>query len=73
MNPSKYQTTIVGSQCTLHKLEELTITPIIFNVSIISVSQMVKNLGLLMDPSLSWQAHVTSMSQRLADFEVITI
>ncbi|XP_026731845.1 uncharacterized protein LOC113496727 [Trichoplusia ni] len=56
VNPSKCQSIIVGSQRTLRRLEELAVPPIVFNGSIISVSQTVKNLGLLMDSSLSWQA-----------------
>lgn len=65
VNPTKFQAIIVGSQHTLRSLEQLTIPPIIFNGSIIAISQTEKNLGLLMDSARNWQAQVNSVSQRV--------
>lgn len=65
VNPTKFQTIIVGSKRIMSRLDIGSISPIIFNGSVIPFSPIVKDLGLLIDSTIDWQAQVTHVSQRL--------
>lgn len=65
VNPSKTQVIIVGSSRMISRIDWNTIPPVTFNEIIIPYSKSVKNLGVMMDQCLSWDAHLDVVSRKL--------
>ncbi|KAL1447518.1 hypothetical protein WDU94_010887 [Cyamophila willieti] len=64
-NPNKFQSIIIGSTPLLHRVSSITVHPIIFNSAIIPLSPTVKNLGLIFDSTLSWNAQVINVGKKV--------
>nr|XP_026500143.1 uncharacterized protein LOC113403771 [Vanessa tameamea] len=58
VNPDKSQVIIIGSSKLLTKVDNANLPAIIFNNTPLSLSSSVKNLGLLIDNTLSWTVQV---------------
>jgi hypothetical protein len=54
VNPAKSQAINVGSSKLLPKMDLDNLYPIYFNGVLIPYAQQVKNLGVIIDPTLSW-------------------
>ncbi|CAH2092304.1 unnamed protein product [Euphydryas editha] len=65
LNAAKSQVTIIGSPGQICKVDFKTLPPITLNSSILNVTTCVKNLGLLIDNSLSWSPQITEISRKL--------
>jgi hypothetical protein len=65
VNASKSQAIIIGSPHFTSKLTGRLMPEIFFDGTHIPYSSTVKNLGIIMDQTLSWSAHVTDVSKRL--------
>ncbi|KAL1447213.1 hypothetical protein WDU94_000539 [Cyamophila willieti] len=64
-NPKKFQCIIIGSPPLLHRLSTVTVHPIVFDSSIIPFSSTVKNLGLNIDSTLSWDSQVINVGKKV--------
>lgn len=65
VNPAKSQAMIVGSGRLRCKLEWSQIPPLVYEGTKISYTDKVKNLGLIMDSTLSWTSHINDISRRM--------
>lgn len=65
VNPLKCQAIIFGSSRRLAKVDWQNISPITFNNLIIPFQPFVKNLGLILDTTLSWSPHVTEICRKV--------
>lgn len=61
VNPAKCQAIIIGSSRQLSKCDLSHLSPIILNNTVIPFSPVVKNLGVYMDSTLNWSAHVNEV------------
>lgn len=66
VNPNKCQAIFIGSHRQLSRLESVSVSPIIFDGSIIPVSERVKDLGLILDSNLSWHGQITEVSRKVS-------
>lgn len=67
VNPSKCQAIIVGSKRRLVQLKSDSIAPISFNGVCIPLSDWVRNLGICVDSSLSWNVHLAEVSRKVTN------
>ncbi|CAK1598320.1 unnamed protein product [Parnassius mnemosyne] len=65
VNPSKCQAIIIGSRRMIRRLKTVALPPIFFNSTEIQLCSTVKDLGLLIDSSLSWKEQATTVSQKV--------
>lgn len=65
VNPSKCQAIVLGSPYLHKRLDLSLIPPIHSNGAIIPYSPEVKDLGLHIDNTFSWAAHVTEISKKV--------
>lgn len=65
VNPNKCQAIIVGSSPRLAKIEYSQLSPILYNEITIPFSSQVKNLGLIVDEALSWNAQVNEVCRKV--------
>lgn len=67
VNAAKSQAIIIGSSHFVGRLSEseVVLPDLKFDGAPIAFSDTVKNLGIIMDQTLSWTAHVTEVSRRL--------
>ncbi|CAH2090128.1 unnamed protein product [Euphydryas editha] len=65
INPSKSQVTIIGNSYQLSKIKSLNLPPILFNSIVLSPLPVVKDLGLLIDNSLTWVPQVAEVSRKV--------
>lgn len=65
INPSKSQVAIMGSTRQLSKLANVSLPPIVLDSTIIPISSSVKNLGLIIDSSMSWVPYVNEISRKI--------
>lgn len=61
VNPNKCQAIIIGSSRSLNKVDNASLPPVVFDGAIVPFSSDVKDLGLLIDSNLNWQAQVTNV------------
>ena len=65
LNVAKTQVIIFGTQGYLTQLNNLNLPLFTVNGCVIPYSNMVNNLGVLFDPSLSWNNHCNAMAQKI--------
>lgn len=65
VNPNKCQAIIIGSSRNLGSIDGAALPPISYNGVTVPFSRDVKDLGLIIDSTLSWRAQVTSVCQRV--------
>lgn len=65
VNPSKCQAIILGSPYLIKRLDLSLTPPIHFNGTLIPYSSQVKDLGLNIDSTFSWAAHITEVSRKV--------
>lgn len=65
VNPSKCQAIIIGGSRQLARIDLEKISPVTFNGTTIPYSQNVKDLGVILDSTLSWRAQVTKISRKV--------
>ncbi|CAH2237662.1 jg11339 [Pararge aegeria aegeria] len=65
VNPNKSQVIIIGSRQQLAKVNFSTLPSVRFNSTDLLLSTTVKNLGLLMDTTLSWSPQVAEVSRKV--------
>lgn len=65
VNPDKCQAIIIGSSRRIASLNCIPITPITFNDVIIPFYPHVKDLGLMIDSTLSWSPHITEVCRKV--------
>jgi hypothetical protein len=65
LNVAKTQVIIFGTQRYLTQLNNLNLPSFTVNGCVIPYSNMVNNLGVLFDPSLSWNNHCSAMAQKI--------
>lgn len=65
LNPTKSQTIIIGTQKQVAKLNITHLPPVMYDCTPISYTKSVKNLGIIMDNTLSWTPHVSNISRKI--------
>lgn len=65
INPGKCQAIVVGSQKMLNFFNSEPCPPLMLGGSIIPLSPTVKNLGIIIDQTLSWKAQVMSVRKKV--------
>ena len=65
VNPSKTQVIIVGSPKFISRIDWDQLPPVVFNGVQIPFSDCVKNLGVLIDSTLSWKPQIAEVSRRM--------
>lgn len=65
VNPTKSQVIIIGSRYMTDLLDRMTVPPVVYEGTIISYTNVVKNLGVLFDRNLSWTSHVNQISKKV--------
>lgn len=65
LNPSKTQAIILGSSPFLTRLSPADCPPVVLNGVNIPFSHTVRNLGLIIDSSLSWVPQIDALSSRV--------
>ena len=65
INPSKSQVSIIGSSKQLKKLDLKRLPSIQLSGVDLSLSASIRNLGIILDNSLSWSAQIAEISRRL--------
>jgi hypothetical protein len=66
VNPAKCQAIILGSHRQLIKLARATVAPIMFEGAVIPLSSQVKDLGLVLDSTLSWNGQVSEICRKVS-------
>ncbi|KAI5744606.1 hypothetical protein M8J76_003752 [Diaphorina citri] len=62
-NPNKFQAIVVGSEKRLPRVD-LTTGQLSFNGTTIPYSNNVKNLGVIIDSTLSWESHINNVTKK---------
>ncbi|XP_062531624.1 probable RNA-directed DNA polymerase from transposon BS isoform X1 [Bombyx mori] len=65
VNPSKTQVIVVGSSRMCSKVTWSQLPAILFDGAQIPISDTVKNLGILIDKNLSWNAQIKEVSRKV--------
>lgn len=65
VNPGKSQTIIIGSARQLTKIDSCTLPSVLFMGTPIPFCDVVKNLGVFFDRTLSWSRHVGEVSRKI--------
>lgn len=65
VNPSKSQTIIIGSSKLISRIDFSNLPTILFNGTQIPYSFQVKNLGIIMDRTLSWVPQINEVSRKM--------
>lgn len=65
VNVGKCQAVLIGSSYYLRNVNTSQLMPLMYENSVISLSPHVKDLGLYIDGSLSWNKHVAQVSQKV--------
>lgn len=65
VNADKSQAVIMGSSHFIAKLRYLTVPNVIYDGKIIPYSTTVKNLGIVIDQTLSWGPHIGEVSRKI--------
>ncbi|KAL0832948.1 hypothetical protein ABMA28_001083 [Loxostege sticticalis] len=65
VNPSKTQVIVLGGSRQIARIDWNALPPIIFDGVQIPYSQVVKNLGVYIDSSLTWTTQVAEVSRRV--------
>lgn len=65
VNTSKCQAILIGSTRRIAQVDLNLLNPIIFNNTTIPFSPHVKDLGLVIDSSLTWIPHITGVCQKV--------
>lgn len=65
VNVGKCQAILIGSSYYLRNLDTSQLMPLMFDNSVISLSPHVKDLGLYIDDTLSWNKQVAQVSQKV--------
>lgn len=66
VNPAKCQAIILGSHHQQVKLGAVSVAPILFDGTVIPVTKQVKDLGLVLDSSLTWNDQVSEISRKVS-------
>ncbi|CAH2109011.1 unnamed protein product [Euphydryas editha] len=64
VNPSKSQAIIVGSQSMISRVNWTELPKVKFKDTVIPYSTVVKNLGIYLDCTLSWNSHIKELSRK---------
>lgn len=65
VNPNKSQVIIIGGSKQIARLVNFDIPPITFDGVVLPYSNVVKNLGVLFDSTLSWTNHIAEVSRKV--------
>ena len=65
VNAKKSQAIVIGSAYFISRLSSVVMPDILFDGNSIPLSSTVRNLGVTMDETLSWTAHVAEVSQKI--------
>ena len=65
INPAKSQAIVIGGQKLMSTINKSSLPALKINGNIIEYSKTVKNLGIIIDEFLSWQAHTNQISRRI--------
>ena len=64
INPTKSQAIIIGSRQNLSHIDKSAISALSINGSTIPFSNTVKNLGIILNSTLTWENHINSVCKR---------
>lgn len=62
-NPNKFQAIVIGSERRLPRVN-LDSDQVKFNGTVIPFSKKVKNLGVIIDPTFSWEPHINNITKK---------
>ena len=65
LNVSKTQLILIGYKKLLSKMDKTLLPPVTIIDSVIPYQQSVKNLGIIMDETLSWNQHVNTLTKKV--------
>ncbi|CAK1578673.1 unnamed protein product [Parnassius mnemosyne] len=65
INPKKSQAMIIGTRFTRKLLDFSSLPTLQINGIPLSISETLKNLGIIMDCKLTWNAHITEISRKI--------
>lgn len=65
VNPANTQAIIIGSTRMISRVDFINLAPILFNGVLIPYSLQVKNLGVILDRTLSWVPQMNEVSRKM--------
>ena len=65
INPKKTQVIVIGSNWFVSRINHESLPAIVFDGVVIPYSQIVKNLGVMFDMTLSWKPQVAEVSRKI--------
>lgn len=64
VNPSKSQVIVIGSPHFMSRVDWGSLPPVTYDSSIIPYCTSVRDLGIYLDPTLSWSNHIKELSKK---------